>query len=408
MEEESKQKKVVIIGGGIGGLETALSLKRLFHSSANITLIDRQNHQSFLPSIHEAISGKIRPKDIEFNLEPVLKFSHIGFLQDEVHSLDLQNRKVVTKTGEQEYDYLVLACGAEVNFYGIKGADEYTHLFRSPEQAEKIYRDVKKALHDGENPCKIIIAGGGLEGIEIAGELFDLIREEGLQEDLESGRVTVEIIEGNSRLLPECDEKVKDFAEDYLKKAGTLVTTGTCIAEVQDGSVILDSGVVREMSVLIWTGGIKAAQWLQDSPLSIDKRGWLNVDSWLRSPDHNNIFALGDVIAIQSEESPLPRVATHALDQARLAALNIFYDSQGRSKFRYYPKSKPQLISMGKKMGVMSEGNLMFSGSWVVGLKKLVEKRHLWTYQAKSYAAPVTEKIPGAEFRHMARMLMPF
>lgn len=402
-------KKILVVGGGIGGLETAFSLKHLLKSKEEITLLDRSDHQSFLPSIHEVISGKVRPHDIEIPFAPLLKTSRIPFVQTEILSVDLEERRVHTTDEALEYDYLVLACGAEANYYGIPGAQEFAHPFRTPEQAERIGQEIKEILSDPTRPCRIIIAGGGLEGVEVAGELIDLIRETGNQEALESGGVTIELVEGADSLLPGCSQSTQDFVEQFLANKGIKISTKSRIAKVNGERIVLENDEEREMSILIWTGGIQPAKFIRDLPLPKDAGGWLQVTSDLNSTGGDRIFGVGDIISVTAEEphAPLPRVAYYALDQARIAALNIFYDIRGRRKIGYHPKIKPQLISLGSKMGVLTGDELVLSGSWVVGLKKIVEKRHLWTYRQKPYSLAAAELLPGAEIRHLARLFLP-
>ncbi len=403
------KKRIVIAGGGFGGLETAFSLKHLLKSTEEITLLDRNDHQSFLPSIHEVISGKVRPHDIEIPFAPLLKIAGIPFVQTEILSVDLEERRVRTTDEVLEYDYLVLACGGEANFYGVPGAQEFAHPFRTPEQAERIGQDIKEILSDPTRPCRVIIAGGGLEGVEVAGELIDLIRETGNQEALESGSVTIELVDGAERLLPGCSQRTQDFVEQFLTGKGIKISTKSRIEKVHGDRIVLENGEEREMSILIWTGGIQPGKFIRDLPLPKDAGGWLQVTSDLNSTVDDRVFGVGDIISVTVEEphAPLPRVAYYALDQARVAALNIFYDIKGRRKIGYHPKIKPQLISLGSKMGVLTGDELVLSGSWIVGMKKVVEKRHLWTYRQRPYSLAAARLLPGSEIRHLARLFLP-
>lgn len=403
------KKQIIIVGGGFGGLETALSLWNLAKSSVDITLIDRSAYHSFIPSIHEVISGRVSARDIQIPLAAVLSPTSIRFVQDEVVSVDPVNRQVTTPAGIMGFDYLVLSSGAEGNFSGVPGAAEFSHHFRSPEDAERIHSDVTQLLKDRNKPCNLIVAGGGPEGVEVAGELIDLVRDAGCEKDLDSGRITVELIEEKARLLSSLTSKAQDFAEEYLSGRGVKVFTGSCIVEVQKNKVVLCSEVQRDMSILIWTGGIRPAKLLKELALSKDDSGWLKVTDRLHSPDNDRIYGVGDLISIHDEKGPVsvPRLAYHALDQAVVASLNIYYQIQGRRSTSYAPKAKPQLVSIGKNMGILARGDCVYSGQSVVLLKKLVQMRHLMTYLTKPAYSALSAKLPGAELRHLLRWLLP-
>ncbi len=401
--------KIVIVGAGFAGLETALSLKSLMKRTADITVIDRNDHQSFLPSIHEVISGKVRPEQIEIPLPPLFETAGIAFVQDEVHGVETTTREVHTAGEPLPFDYLVIACGAAVRFYRVPGAREFAYAFRTPEQADKIGKAARSLLEEHRQPARILIAGGGLEGVEIAGELLDLVRETGRQEALASGALSIELIEAAPRLLPGCSERVQTFVEDYLEERGVRLVRGSAITEVRQDALSLASGETREMSMLIWTGGIQPPAWIRKTSLPQDADGWLQVTEQLHSPGNGHIYAMGDIISFTSAEHPrtLAREAHYALDQARVAALNIYYDAKGYRKIGYHPPAKPQAISLGKAMGVLASDTLFYTGPWVVRLKKVVEKRHMLIYRTRPYLSTLSEPLPGAEWRHLVRLLMP-
>ncbi len=400
---------VVIVGGGFGGLETALSLKDLLPSAAKITLVDRSEYHSFIPSIHEVVSGAIRAGDIQIPLALILGLAGIDFVHDEVLSLDVKSKKVFTPSRALDYDYLVLSSGVENNFYDVQGAGNFSHRFRSPEDAERIHADLCSLLEDRDQVCSIIIAGGGPEGVEVAGEVLDLIRGRGYWHDLNSGRLTLRLIDSRDNLLSGFPVKAREFAGEYLLQKGVTILTGNRIVEVRQSAVILDSGAKHDMSLLIWTGGIQPTKLVQELPLSKDPNGWLKVTDRLRSPDDEYVYGVGDIVSIYVDDKPLSltRLAYHALDQALIASMNINSHLHGRGQAGYSPKDKPQLVSLGREMGIYRYKDRVLSGQWVVLLKKIVRARHLMAYLTKPGLSPVVSKIPGSEFRHLLRILSP-
>ncbi len=399
-------RHVVIIGGGFGGLEAAFSLKELLPSACTVTLVDRNAFHFFIPSIHEIVSGKTSAESIRIPFAAMLGPTGIRFVQDEMLALDRESREVRCRNTTLQYDYLVLGAGAENNFFGIAGAEEFSYCFRRPDDAEGIRNEVMRLLEDPVEPCHIVLAGGGTEGVETAGELLDLIKKEGREDDLKSGLVSIDLIEGRERLLTTFPAKAQDIAEQYLRDRGVNVLTRHAIVEVRNNAVLLDTGERRHAAVLVWTGGIQPPAMIRTLPLQKDRHGWLLVTDRLHSPDDDRIYGIGDAVSISGAEGPLPlqRLAHHAQDQARVAALNIANQLEGRDLVAYSPKNKPQLISLGREMGIFAQEGRVLSGPWVVVLKKAVERKYLMACLSRPVSSALGARIPGAGFVRRLRM----
>jgi len=397
--DRSEKTKIVILGGGFAGLEAAFTLKGLLGSSAGITLIDRSPYHYFIPSIHEIISGKVEAQQIRIPLRTMLAPAGVDFLQEEVLALDSGGHQVSTETAVLDYDYLVLGIGAENNFFNIPGAAERAYRFRSAENAERIRRELARIMADESCAYTVMIAGGGTEGVEVAGEVVDAVEKGCGRDTLLSGRVTIELIEGQDRLLPGFPDRVRGFAGEYLMKRGVTLTTGSRIIEVRQDSVVLDGGAIRPMSLLIWTGGIQPPKLITTLSLPKDPSGWLKVNEHLQAFDDDRVYGVGDAISCYHGEEPLriARLAYHAQDQARIAALNIANHLEGRGLASYAPKNKPQLVSLGREMGLYIEGDEFHTGAWVVSLKKGIEKQHLLAYLTKPVSGALWSKVPGSE-----------
>jgi NADH dehydrogenase len=163
--------------------------------------------------------------------------------------------------------------------------------------------------------------------------------------------------------------------------------------------VVLASGEEREMAMLLWTGGIQPTRLIRELPLSKDPSGWLKVTDRLHSPDDERVYGIGDAISIHAFGGPVPllRLAYHAQDQARIASLNIASSINGQGLVPYEPKLRSQLISLGRDIGILVDGERFFSGSWVVTLKKAIERKHLMTYLTKPVTSALAARIPGAD-----------
>ncbi|HAM53701.1 MAG TPA: hypothetical protein DCP92_24535 [Nitrospiraceae bacterium] len=400
---------VVVVGGGFGGLESAFSLKDLLRSSARITVCDRSEYHSFIPSIHEIISGKLHARDIQIPLAAVLGVAGIEFVLSEVLSVDTRKKQVITSAQTLPYDYLVIGSGAENNFYGIEGAESFSYRFRSPDNAERIRTDLGLLLARSDLKRTVMIAGGGTEGVEVAGEIIDFINDNAYGGDYNSGKIALEIIEGRVQLLPEFPPEAGEFAEQYLLQKGVTIVTGDRIKEIQKDTVILESGTRRGAAMLIWTGGIRPTRLIKEIPLRKDPQGWLMLTDRLHCPENQYIYGVGDAVSVYANDKPLTfqRLAYHASDQALVVSLNIYNHLRDRKQVGYSPKNKPQLVSIGKEMGMFICNETFLSGQWVIALKRAVQARHLMTYLTKPFFSAITSVIPGAELRHRMRILSP-
>jgi NADH dehydrogenase len=315
-------------------------------------------------------------------------------IQDEVVSIDLKKRVVETFDHALKYDYLVLCCGATNNLFNVDGAKEIAYPFRTPEDADRIHANLNLILENRNRECNIIILGGGTEGVEVAGELIDL---------------NIKLIQGKTRILPEFSSPAQEFVTEYLSKKGIRIITKSRITKVLKNKIELESGKYLNMSMLIWTGGIKPAKLIHEINLSKDPNGWLKVTEQMHSPDDNHVFGVGDIINIYSKGKyiNLPRLAYHAEDQALVASMNIYYQMKGKKKIPYYPKQKPQLISIGKETGILTQGEYFTSGQWVVLTKKIIERYHLARYLTKPTLSSLTTQIPGLELINLFKVLSP-
>jgi NADH:ubiquinone reductase (H+-translocating) len=393
---------IVIVGGGFGGLEAAFTLRTLMGDAATITLIDRQAEHSFLPSIHEVSSGKIDARSIQIPLETVLAPAGIRFVRGYVSAIDTKSRQVSMAAGGLGYDCLLLATGAENNFFGVPGAERFSFRFRTPGDALRIRGSLERLLAEERKDVHLVMAGGGTEGVEVAGELLDL-------NNAHNGTIT--IIEAHRQLLPGFPAAIRDFAEKYLREKGVTIITDERITAVREASLILSSGRELPQSMLIWSGGIKPSSLISGLALPKDPDGWLIVDDHLRSPADERIFAVGDAVTVTGPAGALslPRLAYFALDQAKVSAINISSFLQRSGELvRYEPRFRPQLISIGKNMGIYARGDKFRTGKWVVGLKKAVERRHLMSYLSRPLITGIARRIPGGSLLMRMGLKLPF
>jgi NADH dehydrogenase len=393
---------IVIVGGGFGGLEAAFTLRTLMGDSASISLIDRQAEHSFLPSIHEVSTGKIAARSIQIPLKTVLAPAGIHFVQADVSAIDTASRQVSMAEGVLGYDCLLLATGAENNFFDVPGAERFSFRFRTAGDALRIRDSLERLLTEARKDVHVVIAGGGTEGVEVAGELLDMNTD---------NNVSIAVIEGQQQLLPGFPAALGGFAEKYLQEKGVSIITAERITTVREDSLVLSSGRVLPQSILIWSGGIKPSGLIDGLALTKDPAGWLIVDAFLRSPSDERIFVIGDAATITGPANalPLPKLAYLAQEQATVAALNIssFLQRSG-DLVRYEARTRPQLISIGKNMGIYAFKDTFRTGAWVVGLKKAVERKHMMSYLSRPLITGIARYIPGSSMLIRLGLKLPF
>jgi NADH dehydrogenase len=402
--------KIIVIGGGFGGLEAAFTLRGQLGNTAQITLIDRSRFHSFIPSLHEVSSGKVPARDIQIPFTTVLSPAGIVFIQDSVGNIDPDRQNIVVGDRVLNYDYLVVAAGASNNFFNIPGAEEHSYCFRSPEDAERIHTELEHILAEHRRAIHLVLAGGGTEGVEMAGEILDLIHDNGYLDDLAAERITLTVIERQSRVLPGFPQETSEFAGDYLRKRGVKIMAGQSINVVRKTSLTLGSDFDLPFTMLIWTGGIKPSRLIEQLPLPREKNGWLIVTDQLNSPADERVFGIGDVVSIHGDIGPLPlqRLAYHAQDQAVVAGLNIAYHAGGRDLIAYHPRIRPQMISIGREMGIYTHEDRLRTGAWVVVLKKAVERNYLMSCLSRPLLMKIPFRIPGYDLIKRLKLKLPF
>jgi NADH dehydrogenase len=334
----------------------------------------------------------------------------IRFVRDAVTAIDHENRRVKAASGDLKYDYLVLATGAENHFFGVPGAEEYSFRFRTPDDAERIRANLVRLLEEEQKDLHLVLAGGGTEGVEVAGELLDLFRDSGRECCTAGEGASITLVEAQQQLLPGFPPPARAFAESYLREQGVTIMTGQRITEVRGSSFVLGTGAELPQSLLIWTGGIKPSSLIDTITLPKDPAGWLLVNDRLHSPEDDRLYAVGDVAAVQGPGGPLPlqRLAYHAQDQAVVAAMNISHDLRGKALVRYAPRYKPQLVSIGRDMGIFTQADVFKKGAWVVAMKKAVENRHLMSYLARSLFSNISKKVPAMDILKRLSLKLPF
>src|SRR3989344_4399894 len=295
---------ILILGGGFGGIRTALELDRKFSKKeANITLVDRNNYHLFLPALYEVASAfgvrqdkfkaKLR-KTVAIPYAEIFQDTKINFVQAEVSRVDLAKKEVESASGAVfPYDYLVLAFGAETETFNIKGVSEYAYKFKTVDEAlflnEKVIKAYKEAAEDQHAlPLKFLIAGAGFNGLELGAELACCTKNISKSCKLKKGCTTIKLIEAGPQILPMISEKERNIVKLRLKKLGVEIMEDSSITEVGSDFVQIKNGEKIAADFIIWTAGIRASSFLKRiSGLRLDERGRLRVNRFMQAECFN-------------------------------------------------------------------------------------------------------------------------
>ncbi len=384
----SKQHRVVIIGGGFGGLEAA---KALGKAPVDVTLIDRRNFHLFQPLLYQVATGGLSPANIAAPLRGILKpYRNVDVVLGDVVDIRVNDGDVVLRDGETvPYDSLIVSAGATHHYFGNDAWVEHAPGLKTIENATEIRSRMLRAFEAAEREgdtatarawLTFVIVGAGPTGVELAGALAEIAKDT-LRHDfrhIDPTRARILLVEGVDRVLPPYPPELSRRARTSLEQLGVDVRTGTMVSDIQPDSVALTTGDESEQvatHTVIWAAGVKASplgQVLADQTgADQDRPGRIIVEPDCTVPDHPEIFVVGDLAhhAHQSAE-PLPGVAPVAIQQGRFAARAIRARLKGQSVGAFRYRDLGNMAVIGRHAAVADIRGLKLSGylAWLAWL----------------------------------------
>lgn len=408
--QRNQKKRVVIVGGGLGGLRLA---EDLYGSGMQVVLIDKNNFHQFPPLIYQIASAGIDPSSISFPFRQIFrKRKDFYFRMAEARMVDTEKKILQTSIGKIDYDYLVLAAGATTNFFGNKNIEEWAIPMKTVPEAmglrNALLSNFERALtcateEERQELLNVVIVGGGATGVEIAGALSEMKRYVIPYDypDMDSSLMHIYLIEAGDRLLAGMSQDSSKKAYDFLKRMGVDIQFGKMVTDYRDHKVIMKDGTEIPTRTFLWVSGIRANAMPGISEDHLGRGFRFKVDQFNRIPGLNDVFAIGDQ-CLQTTDSAYPnghpQVAQVAIQQAKNLAKNIKLINKGQADdnsltpFKY--NNLGSMATIGRNKAVVEIGKFHSQGffAWILWLvvhlrsilgvknKMMVLLNWLWKY----------------------------
>lgn len=404
--KRNEQRRVVIVGGGLGGLKLVSSLR---DTDFQVVLVDKNNYNQFPPLIYQVASAGLEPSNISFPFRRLFQgWKNFFFRMAEVQHIDTEEKAIKTSIGTIHYDNLVLAAGATTNFCGNKNIEASALPMKSVSESMRLRNTILQNLERAETEdnearkqalMNIAIVGGGPSGVEIAGVLAEMKQTILPRDypDLDTSCMHIYLINATPRLLGAMSEHSSREAEKALKELGVEVMTNCMVTDYVDKELVLKDGQRISAETVIWVSGIKANNIDGIPPESIGHAGRILVDRFNRVKGLKDVYAIGDQCIVEGDEAyPYghPQLAQVAIQQAKTLAKNLIRQEKGETEQPFSYHNLGTMATIGRKKAVVEIGKLKFGGffAWLLWLivhlrsilgvknKTIVFLNWMWSY----------------------------
>lgn len=367
----NEKARILIVGGGFGGLFTALELAH----AGDVTLVSNESHFTFTPMLYEYLSGEVEAWHIAPDYRELLN-DNVDFIRGDVQEIDFE-AKDASITGFKQrvvFDILVLAVGGVSNYWGIEGAAEHSMPFRKVPHADALRKRMIDTLDrippnlspdDTQRALTFAVVGGGASGVELSTKVADLLRDAIEKRGLQ-GKPRVMVIEMGDRLVPTMEDEIREFVDHAVVTSKVEVLTKTRVLSVQaDGLTYERNGETTstKTAATVWTAGVRVSPLIESLDLAKNRHNLLLVRPTLQSKQHDNVFALGDVAFFEDVTESLAGTAQLAFQQASLVGDNVKALLSGRPLKTKHFEELGEAVSLGTHRAAVLAGGRAFGGA---------------------------------------------
>jgi NADH dehydrogenase len=371
------KKQICILGGGFGGIYTALELQKFIkqNSDYEIILIDQNDHLLFTPLLYELITDELEDWEIAPNFQKLLENKPITFYQDIITNIDLKNRKVLLKNkGTINYDCLVLTVGREVRLNELSGVKQYAFPFKTLKDVHNLKDKLTLLFNSDVDKIKVSIIGGGPSGVELAGKIADKLNKRG----------QVHLITRDNRILRHFTNATRKSAINALNKRGVIISLNTSIIEVNSDFITFKQGEetgIFPTDLVIWTTGTQANKLINNLALC-SQINQLISEATLQLPEYPEVFAFGDVAQVIDKNSiQVPATAQATYQQANLAAKNIIRFLRGKKLRKFSYLHLGEMLALGKNDSAITSFGFHLHGRFANIIRRLVYLERMPTFK---------------------------
>lgn len=372
--------RIVIIGGGFAGISLA---KKLRNQKVQVVLLDKHNYHNFQPLMYQVATGGLEPDSIAYPIRKVVQeFKDVYFRLTEVREIDAKNNKVIADIGELKYDYLVIATGSKTNYFGNKEIERNSMAMKTIPQSlnirSLILENFEQALltndiDERHSLMNFVLVGGGPTGVELAGALAEMKKAILPKDypDLDLRKMEINLIQSGDRILNTMSENASEKAEKFLLDLGVSVWKNVRVTSYDGKMVTTNSDLSFDAATVIWTAGVQGAlpHGLKSDSF-IAKIDRIKVNQFNQVEGYENMFAIGDIAAMISEENPQghPMMAQPAMQQGKLLSENLIRLVEKKELKPFIYKDKGSMATIGRNKAVVDLPKFHFSGvfAWFV------------------------------------------
>ena len=412
--------RVVVLGGGYGGVEAAKVLEHELgkRRDIQITLIDRNSFHTLMTELHEVAGGRVEPGSVQISYRKIFGAKRVSLVNDNIRTVDFETREVISATERYPYDYLVLGAGGEPEDYGLPGIKEHAFMLWSMDDALRLRRHLEdmyrraSAEPDSQKRAEMltfVVAGAGFTGVELAGELMDQRHVLCGHFHIDESEVRIVVVEALDAIIPNLPSNLQKKSRTYLERRGVEFMLRSPIVGAQPDKVLLGGGKSISTRTFVWTCGIQGCEFAANLSLTKGKcayrkcniamtggtcggkgctyfegkyiegkRGRLLVNEYMQSPDYSNVYVVGDVAWYQEGKRVIPQIVEAAVQTASTAAHNIVAEITGGEMKVFKSNYHGIMVSLGTYSGVAHVMGISLTGIFAIAVKHMINVVHLF------------------------------